>query len=87
MDIESLALVLVGMQLTAVVLSAYNWNKRRWLRKAPIPTAGACGLIYILSGHGENASSWELVGVSFLIGVGFYFCVWVQCREKGEGFL
>jgi hypothetical protein len=87
MTTEMLALVLVSIQIASVLVSAYNWNKRAWLRKAPIPASLACGAIYVALNQSLQSPAWLVVLIFLCIGIGFYFAVWVQCRNKGEGFI
>lgn len=86
MSIEAWALTLISIQLLSLVVSAYNWNKRVWLRKSPIIVSLLCGLIYILARDELKNSALEVLAISLAIGIGFYFSVWVQCKNDGDDF-
>ncbi len=86
MSNESWAVILIGIQLLSVVASAYYWNKRAWLRKAPILVAVVCGLVYALSRNEPQSSILWVLTISLAIGIGFYFSVWVQCKNEGDDF-
>jgi len=87
MDNEQIAIILIIMQIASCFLSAYNWNRRQWLRKSPILTSVFCGFVFHLSGFNLHSSLLLLLLVSLLIGVGFYFSAWIQCKNEDDPFI
>lgn len=73
----------IALNLLGPACSAYYWNKNPKLRLAPVVFSTISGLVYAvsqpeISGFLEGA---KFVGVSILIGFGFYFCIWIQCKD------
>ena len=84
---EVLAIVLISIQVSAVVVSAFFWNKIKFLRKSPIAASLLCGIIYNALTSDLNSSFLSIMLASLFIGIGFYFSVWIQCKNKNDTFI
>jgi uncharacterized membrane protein HdeD (DUF308 family) len=86
MDISHLAILCIVINLSGVFLSAYLWNKRPKFRKLSILSSTLSGLVYTAINPSIIGviEMLKVVSVFFLIGVVFYFTVWIQCREKSD---
>ena len=83
MDMKIVIAVCVVLNFLGVLGSAFYWNRNTKLRILPVVLTTLSGCIYSalnpeISGFLEVA---KVVGLSVLIGFGFYFTVWVQCKE------
>lgn len=63
-------------------MSAALWDKVPMLRRLPIIATTASGLLYsILNPEVIGfVHSAQIVLISFVIGLGFYFSVWIQSK-------
>ncbi len=68
--------------------SAFFWNRKPALRKSTIYYGVFSGFLFALFGHDHQSISKfvEIVLRSLLIGIGFYFFTWIECKEKGDSF-
>ncbi|MFL1453166.1 hypothetical protein ACJO5Y_01830 [Marinobacter sp. GN3S48] len=82
-DMKIVIAICIVLNLLGVLCSAFYWKKNPKLRTAPIIFTTISGFIYAVS-NPEIVGFLEVVkvvGVSILIGFGFYFSVWFQCKD------
>ncbi len=78
----------IGGVVLSTFACGFFWNRKPILRKLPIYYGLFSGVIYAFFGQDSHSiiEPLKTIVASLIIGIGFYFSAWIQCKEKGDRF-
>jgi len=88
MDTNILAILCLIVTFSGVFTCAFFWKRQPRFRKLPILSTTLSGIVFCslspsISGGTEIL---KLIGISFVMGIFWYFLVWLECKDKSDPF-
>lgn len=86
---EIAQIIVIILFAVSMLISGFFWKKYLKLRKLPIYISILVGLYFSLfeSIVYDLSKKIECIFVFLMIGIVFYWCVWIQCKDKEDKFL